>query len=264
MASQVRYTLLQPNGDCLSAPIIGRGATAIIVRDGQSALKLPLRYGIIGLDGAFKEHDDATTEESYEAQERESKVYQRLAHHDDVVACLESSAAGIRLELMENGSLEEYLSKSKESPACSLQLDWFRAMTRALSHVHQCRILAADIAIRNFLVSANLTVKLSDFNQSIILPPETDMETASESGFSVGTDIGQLGAVFFTVATGQACEFDLFKDLPFEPSDAIWPQRESLPSTESIWIGPIIERCWTKSWFRSADELLDCLNSINL
>lgn len=213
----------------------------------KSALKLPLRYGIIGLDGTLKEDDDAMTEESYEAQERESKVYQRLAHYDDVVACLESSAAGIRLELMENGSLEEYLSKSKGSPASSLQLDWFRAMTRALSHAHQCRILAADIAIRDFLVSANLTVKQSDFNQSIILPLETDMETSSESGFSIGT-----------------CEFDLFKGLPFEPSDAIWPQRETLPSTEIIWIGPIVERCWTKSSFRSADELLDCLNLITL
>jgi len=40
--------------------------------------------------------------------------------------------------------------------------------------------------------------------------------------------------------------------------------REDLPSTENIWVGPIIERCWTKSSFQNTHELLDALNSVTL
>lgn len=233
------------------------------VQDGDTALKLPLKQALIEPDGTFTEQDDGTAEASYEYLQREKKVYQRLDHHDDIVSCLDLSGVGIRLALMEMGDLQNYLNKHNPTEQCR-QLAWFRAMARALVHVHDRRVLAADIATRNFLLSADLDVKLSDFNQSTILPLDTDMETADDYGYSIYTDIGQLGAVFYTVATGQACEFDLFKDLPYEPTDAIWPQRKDLPGTDNVWIGPIIERCWIKGSFRNARELLDALNSFTL
>jgi hypothetical protein len=90
------------------------------------------------------------------------------------------------------------------------------------------------------------------------------MGTADDHGYSIYTDIGQLSAVFYGVAIEQPCEFDLFKDLPYGPTDVAWPQRKYLSSTENIWIGPIIERCWTKKSFRSTSELLDALNSVTL
>ena len=68
------------------------------------------------------------------------------------------------------------------------------------------------------------------------------MEIAVDYGYLIYTDIGQLDTVFYTVATGQAYEFDLFKDLPYEPADAVWPQRKDLFSTENVWIGPIIKK----------------------
>ena len=233
------------------------------VRDGDTALKLPLKYGLVGPDGSFTEEDDGTTEISYECLHREKKIYQRLDHHDDIVSCLDISGVGIRPALMEEGDLQNYLQKHKQ-PDQSRQLAWFRAMARALVHIHDRCVLAADVATRNFLLSADLSVKLSDFNQSTILPLDTDMEIADDYGYSIYTDIGQLGTVFYTVATGQACEFDLFKGLPFEPANALWPRREDLPSTENVWIGPIIERCWVKGSFRNTRELLNALNSVTL
>jgi serine/threonine protein kinase len=262
--STPQYTLLQPDGDLLRAPVVGRGGTAVTVPDGDTALKLPLKYGLVGADGTYVEQDDATAEMSYECLQREKKVYQRLEQHDDIVACLDISGVGITLALMENGDLQDYLDRYRDLVDESRQLSWFRAMARALVHVHDRRVLAADIATRNFLLNSDLDVKLSDFNQSTILPLDADMETVDDYGYSIYTDIGQLGTVFYTVATGQACEFDLFKDLPYEPTDAIWPKRKDLPGTENIWIGPIIERCWTKSSFRNAQELLDALNSFKM
>jgi len=57
-------------------------------------------------------------------------------------------------------SSKNYLDKHKTPPDQSRQLAWFRAMARALVHVHDRRVLAADIATRNFLLSADLDVKL--------------------------------------------------------------------------------------------------------
>jgi serine/threonine protein kinase len=216
-------------------PILGQGRTAVTVRDGDTALKLPLKYGLVDPKGTYTVQDDATAETCYECLEREKEVYQRLGHDDDIVSYLDLSGVGIRLALMENGDLQDYLNKHKQPPDRSQQLIWFRAMARGLVYVHKRRVLVGDISLGNFLVSANLSVKLSDFNQSTILPLNTDMGTADDHGYSIYTDIGQLGAVFYRVATGQPCEFDLFKDLPYEPTDAVWPQRKDLPSTDYLY-----------------------------
>lgn len=79
------------------------------------------------------------------------------------------------------------------------------------------------------------------------------MEAADWAGYSIHTDIGQLGAVMYEVVVGEKFDFDIFKDL--ELSSGTWPQREDLPSIEGFWLGPIIERCWTKGAFASAHDL---------
>jgi len=99
-------------------------------------------------------------------------------------------------------NFQELPRQTQNTSDQSRQLAWFRAMARAVVHVHDHRVLAADIATQTFLLSADLDVKLSDFNQSTILPLDADMETAGDSGYSIYTDIGQLGTVFNTVATG--------------------------------------------------------------
>jgi hypothetical protein len=96
-------------------------------------------------------------------------------------------------------------------------------MARGLIYVYKRRVLVGDISLRNFLVLINLDVKLSDFNQLTILPLNIDIETADDYGYLIYIDISQLGAVFYRVATGRLCEFDLFKDLPYKPINAVWP-----------------------------------------
>lgn len=61
----------------------------------------------------------------------------------------------------------------------------------------------------------------------------------------------------YEVVVGQRCEFDLFKDVPPEICRATWPRSENLPSTQGIWLGPVIERCWTEGAFRNAHDLLN-------
>ena len=57
--------------------------------------------------------DDAIAETCYECLKREKEVYQRLGHHDNIVSYLDPSGVGIRLALIENGDLQNYLNKYK-------------------------------------------------------------------------------------------------------------------------------------------------------
>ncbi|PGH11517.1 serine/threonine protein kinase [Polytolypa hystricis UAMH7299] len=186
-------------------------------------------------------------------------VYRRLRNCDGVVRCFGFGFPGdcIQMELMENGDLSTYLKGQR--PVQSVQLSWFRQMAHALLRIHDRCIIGADIAAKNFLLSADLSIKFCDFTESSILPLGTNMERADDHGYSIYIDIGQLGAVLYEVITGQRCEFDLFKDQPAGPACAAWPRREILPSTQNIWLGSIIEKCWTKGAFRNARSLLAAL-----
>jgi hypothetical protein len=90
------------------------------------------------------------------------------------------------------------------------------------------------------------------------------METADDEGYSIQTDIGQLGAVIYEVVTGEKVKFDLFKHVPLEDGRAGWPWREDLPSTRNVWLGSVIEKCWTKGAYRNARDLVNELEAIKI
>lgn len=66
-------------------------------------------------------------------------------------------------------------------------------------------------------------IRFCDFTESIKLPLDTCMEKADFGGYSVRTDIGQLGSVMYEVVVREKCEFDIFKDIPPELSRGRWP-----------------------------------------
>ena len=224
----------------------------VILHD-QVAIKMPLRY-------RSSSGDDVDT--NIEAIQREQNIYRRLGQCDGVVPCIGFSERTIQLAVMKNGDLRSYLKQNR--PPKSLRLTWLRQMADTLSRIHDHAVIVADIASRNFLLDSDLSVKFCDFTESSIMPLNINMETVDDNGYSIQTDIGQLGAVIYEVVTGKRCDFDLFKDLPPDATKASWPRRESLPSTHKLWLGPIIEQCWTKGSFQDANRLAETLNSVSL
>ena len=248
--------LAQPDGTPLLDPILGMGGSGVVVQRDGYALKLPWKHCITGPCGAYAKQDET---EALEILEHEKGVYRRLGKHQGIVDCFDTAGVGIQLALMEGGNLWDHLTKNQ--PSSSVLIGWLRDMARTLVYIHDQRVIVADIATRNFLLDAHQTIKISDFSEASILPLTADMHTADDSGYSMYTDIGQLGAVIYEVVTGKRCEFDLYKHQPSGPATAVWPRREDLPSTESVWLGSIIETCWTRGAFRSSRELataLDC------
>ena len=263
MSSSHQLLLLQPDGTPLRDHILGSGRAGVIIQRDNTAIKLPLKYSVIGGgSAAWAERLNTDAEMSYECLQREKEVYQRLGQHRGIVSYLNLSSIGIQMTLMTNGNLRDYLSKSR--PDKTVQLAWFRDMAHALAHIHDRRVIVADIATRNFLLSSDLSIKFSDFTESSMLPLDTDMQTVDDTGYSIHTDIGQFGSVMYEVITGQMCEFDLFKGQPTGPATAAWPRREDLPNTQNIWLGTIVERCWMARMFKDSLELLAALDSVVL
>ncbi|KAE8146713.1 kinase-like domain-containing protein [Aspergillus avenaceus] len=215
---------------------LGYGRSGVVMRRGNSAIKIPLRHPW---------STDADVQLNTEVVQHEQEVYRRLTSSekeqiDGVVSCIELCTNTTRLAFMENGDLRTYLEKNK--PSRSIQVAWFYQMARALAQVHNKCVLVADIATRNFLLDSDLSIRLCDFSEASVLPLGTAMELVDDAGYSIQTDIGQLGAVMYEVITGQKCEFDLFQNNSPDDGQAHWPQRASLPSTDGLWLGSIIEK----------------------
>lgn len=230
--------------------ILGMGRTGLVVRQGQLAIKLPLRWST---------SSEEEVEANIESLQHEQAIYKRLGKYDGIVPFLGLTETTTTLQVMEHGDLRSYLSRNQ--PSKHLQLFWFRLMARTLAYIHEQRIIVADIASRNFLLDTDLSIKFCDFTESAKLPLDTCMDTADDAGYSVQTDIGQLGAVMYEVVVGEKCDFDIFKNVPPELSRGGWPRREDLPSTQGVWLGSIIERCWTEGAFRNAHDLWKELES---
>ncbi|KAL4893429.1 kinase-like domain-containing protein [Aspergillus ambiguus] len=237
--------------------VLGNGGTAIVLLQNDVAIKAPLRYIW---------SSDYDVEANLKSIRREQAVYSRLQsskddRSDGVVHCLGFSPEATRLAYMRNGDLQTYLTKYR--PSLHLQLTWFRGMARTLSYIHDQRVLVTDIASRNFLLDSDLSIKFCDFSEASLLPLDSKMETADDNGYTIQIDIGLLGKVMYEIVTGDKCEVDLYKDNAPTDGRAYWPDKKSLPSTQGIWLGEIIEGCWVGK-FRSAHSLLLALNSVDL
>ncbi|KAG2417592.1 hypothetical protein HFD88_008811 [Aspergillus terreus] len=236
--------------------VIGYGSSAVVLLQDGVAVRTPLRCIW---------SSDYDIDANIQSLRREQDVYRRLHSLEDdrskgIVRCLGFSTEATRLAYMPNGDLRTYLAKCR--PSRQLQLAWCYEMARILCYVHDRRVLVADISSQNFLLDCHLSIKMCDFSEASLLPLETDMETADDKGFTTQIDVGLLGAVMYEVMTGSRCKVDLFKDNLPTDGRAYWPDRKTLPSTQDIWLGAIIEGCWTGE-FRTAHSLLQALDSVD-
>ena len=237
--------------------VLGSGGTAVVLLKNGVAVKTPLRYIW---------SSDSDVEVNVEVIRREQDVYRRLQSSEDersdgVVRCLGFSTEATQLAYMANGDLEAYVAKYR--PSHQLQLAWFCEVTRTLGYIHDRRVLVTDIASRNFLLDSDLSLKFCDFSEASLLPLCSNMEVVDDNGYTTRIDIGLLGKVMYEVVTGNKCEIDLYKDNSSTDGRAYWPERKTLPSTQGIWLGWIIEGCWDGE-FRSTHSLLRALESVHL
>ena len=148
-----------------------------------------------------------------------------------------------------------------QRPTWQIQLSWFVKLAHTMAYIHEHRIIIADIRLDNLLLDDTLAIKFCDFGESTLMPLEWDLYGTDELGYSILTDIGQFGAVMYEVIPGRECRFDLTR----KGSDNRYtgPRRDDLPSTEAVWLGHIVENCWTLA-FKSTKELAAALDQAKI
>ncbi|KAH0844306.1 hypothetical protein FOPE_09833 [Fonsecaea pedrosoi] len=254
------------DGTTVTDRVIGIGGTNIVIQRGKYAVKIPRLSRITLIGDITPSIDQSRTrhEGDYDyhadlirALNTEKDIYRRIGPHVGVTPCynVSSTHPSVRMPLMEQ-DLQHYLADNR--PNRKRQLGWLRRLADTLAHIHSRRVIVADVRPTNIVLDSDSNVKFVDFSESTLMPLDWDLEGTDALGYSILSDIGQLGAVMFQIVTGQTCRFHL-EDAN---GDVAWPPRDSLPSTDNVWLGTAIEKCWTQG-FRSAGDLARYLKHVN-
>ena len=255
------------DGTKMTEQIIGQGQVGLVVSRGGYAVKIPKIERILEIDGVPRDSGRLTPEEGgydprtslIELLQREKAIYRRLGDYSGVIQCLNRSSTDPEIQMPLMGDdLRHFLAKVR--PEKQRQLSWILQMAHTLAYVHSQRVLICDVRLDNFMVDDQTgKLKLIDFSNSTLMPLDWNLEGGDHDGYTILTDIGQLGVAMFDMITGQRCSFDLFQEWD-DTGVMTWPRRDTLPSTSGVWLGHIIEKCWNQG-YKSAMELVEELNN---
>lgn len=259
------------DGTTVKEEIIAVGGTNLVIRQGKYAIKIPLLSRITEYDGipVMIDQSRPAEEGDYDyrgaliaALDNEKAIYRRIGPHVGVTPCYNSSSGQpcVQMPRMRE-DLQHHISSNR--PGRREQLRWSTQLVDALEYIHSRRVIVTDIRARNVVLDDESNVKFIDFSESTLMPLDWDLEGPDHLGYSILSDIGQLGAVMFQLVTGEKCRFDIFPPVEEDGDEVTWPRRDTLPSTDDVWLGDLIEKCWTQG-FKSAGELADQLKQVNI
>lgn len=267
-----------PNPPDSSHPIhhekyLGFGANGEVVLHGDKAVKRPRRFDLTNADDHQKKQLQWLMHVSHLKILNESKIYNHLGPHNRIIAAscdVDNHHHIINMPYMKDGSLDRFLLRQK--PEKALQVRWAQQLAEAVAYCHRRNVLLGDIGSRNCLLDKDLSLKLCDFGDAVIIEEGLDLTKANDSGVTIRTDIAQVGVVFYEICTGQVLNHGGVRVPQFieeegdfeceaDPTEPGWPE-EALPSTDGLYFGDIIHKCWTKA-FPSIDGLCESLSQFS-
>ncbi|PGG97286.1 serine/threonine protein kinase [Helicocarpus griseus UAMH5409] len=213
--------------------LVGLGMSSLVFKLGDDrVLKRPKTYPEEG-----NPNTAYTNETNIDALKNEANVYRRLGYHEGILQCYHITDYSIELAFANQGDLMKYMERNAK-PAEKVRVDWIRRLADVFTYAHSRRVVVDDIHTANILIHNNCP-KLSDFNQSFLLPLETDMEHFSANDTNAGIEVLHLGCIFYSIAVWLKFKYDYF-------DQNRWPDPEELPNTDGILGGKIIRKCWTR------------------
>lgn len=233
----------------LGLPVIGNGLTGIVLKMGEGrAVKKAKQYQ----PGHLPDLEDVEymNEINQHTLENEIQVFKRLGSHEGIIPYFQTSQYGIELALAQE-NLESYLETHQERED-SLKIGWISSLIDTFAHVHTRKVFVDDIALRNILILGE-QLKLADFGQSILLPPDIDITSANENDLTVQIEILHLGWVIYSIASWRVHKYYFFSP---ENSDLRWPELDSFPKVDDVLCGKIIKKCW-RGEYASMDIVKD-------
>lgn len=207
--------------------VVGHGADGFVISKGSNhVMKIPILYGVVDVDGSV---NPAADNELYRDRlEGEKKVYQRLHNVPGVAECIESTSNGILLTRYTKGSLSKRLASCREQvPPASQRWKWLLQAADIVARCHEHGVLIFDIALRNFLLDDDASLRIIDFANSSLLPPGSDITQANVEGCIVGLDLLHLCTVIYSIMAWR--EFSVDCD-----TQAEWSAMDKLPDLTGL------------------------------
>ncbi|EFE35912.1 uncharacterized protein ARB_04846 [Trichophyton benhamiae CBS 112371] len=130
----------------------------------------------------------------------ERQIYEQLGPHDSIIhyyGPLDDSGA-IKLAYAKQGDLEKYISRH-EMPSKATRIAWIRSLIEGFYHIYSSKVLHQDVKANNLLVHDG-SIKIIDFANGEIFPPDTDMEKVyTDDPFAKG-DLCGIASVIYSVS----------------------------------------------------------------
>jgi len=157
-----------------------------ICDDNITVLKSPLTFHLDGCDERESRKYKDFEQESAMLIEREKKIYSHLGRYPGILHCIGISDAGLKFPYMKNGSLRPFLRNTKVEIPFLVKLNWIKTALATFDFIHSKGVVQADVSARNFLVTDDQSIVLSDFSGSMIgdekneVRPETHYQKQGE------------------------------------------------------------------------------------
>jgi hypothetical protein len=102
-------SFLRPDGSSLGPGFIGMGRTAIVLREGETALKIPKLRNLASVPTSQHEETSFCNKMNREKLRNELEVLQRLESHTGIIKWINTSRGGISLPYLRRGNLCSYV-----------------------------------------------------------------------------------------------------------------------------------------------------------
>lgn len=197
----------------------------------------------------------------------ESQIYARLGYHPRLVKLIswDPDQYALTMEYMPNGSLKEYVAQNKDIPTTQ-RLQWVQEAAEGLQLLHSANVIHCDVAPKNFLLDAHLSLRIADFSGSSLdasYPAACGSVRFTEHNFSrrnlptIQEDLYALGSTIYCIMTSRYPYEELESN---EVRDRY--KAQEFPDVAEISCGEIILRCW-RSEVTSAQEIYDFIRCMD-
>ncbi|KAL8838916.1 MAG: hypothetical protein Q9170_001953 [Blastenia crenularia] len=252
---RISYWLKQDGSRLIlkNSDFVGNGGAGLVLHQGDNVLKIPRLSTTPGQSAEDAEHQEHSNKYSVLSMEREKDAYKRVGRHPGIVKPISLSDEGILLPYYPKGDLERYMDKY-DPPDILMRQKWFMSVIETMCYIHQRKILVEDLALRNFLLADDMSIKMIDFGNCSVLPLDADLALFDEDGLNLRTEIFNLGCLLYSVAEWVKYEFCLY-ETQHQP-----PPLHQLPSLTNVWLGDVIKKCWTSTYSDVHQLRRDALN----
>ncbi|PPJ51711.1 hypothetical protein CBER1_08916 [Cercospora berteroae] len=230
-----------------AADLIGSGLDGFVIRKGCHVLKIPKLFGRLQPNGNIEEDSDNFMH--LEHLEIEKQVYERLQDVPGIAKRLECTSNGILLEYYPGGPLSEYIS-CHSPPSVSWRWYWALQATEIISRCHERGVLVFDIALRNFVLADDFSLRIIDFANSTLVPQSEDIAQANVDGCTATLDLLHLSNVIYSIMTWEIFSVECAMETE-------WPTTDKVPNLEGLDYGQAVHKCWDRRYTSIQDLLME-------